>query len=74
MNTRGELVTTDELAVIAGAFPGEVIMKDSQSDGRLADSTGTNKSDECEVSVSLMIPPTNSSRVMSERPSAGAIH
>ena len=74
MNTREELVTTDEPAVVAGAFPGEVIVKDSQSDGRLADSTGTKKSDECEVFVSLMIPPINSSRVMSERPSAAAIH
>jgi len=50
MSTRGgELVAADEPAVAVKPFLDAIVVKDSQSDGRLADSAGTNESDGCEV-------------------------
>jgi len=41
----GELVTTDEATVVTESLFDALVMEDGQSDGRLADSTGTNESD-----------------------------
>jgi len=46
---RGELVTTDESTVATESLSDAIVMEDSKSDGRLADSTDTNESDWCEV-------------------------
>ena len=45
----GELVTTDESAVVTESLFDAIVMKDSQSDGCLSDSTSTNEGDGCEV-------------------------
>ena len=45
----GELVAADEATVVAEPLLDAIVMEDSQRDGRLADPTGTNESDGCEV-------------------------
>ena len=46
----GELVATDEATVVAKPFLDPVVVEDSQGDGRLANSTGTDESGWNEVS------------------------
>lgn len=46
---RGELVTTDEPTIVAKPFLDAIAVKDGQSDGCLANSTGTNESNRSEV-------------------------
>ena len=45
----GELVAADEATVVTESLLDAIVMEDSQSDRRLADPTGTNESDGCEV-------------------------
>jgi len=45
----GELVATDESAMITKPFPDAIVMEDSQGDGCFPDSTCTNESDRCTV-------------------------
>ena len=45
----GELVTTDESAVVTESLFDAIVMEDSQSDGRLSDPASTDESDGCEV-------------------------
>ena len=50
MSERGwELVTSNEPAILAEPLLDAIMMEDSQGDGRLADSAGTNQSDRSEV-------------------------
>ena len=50
MSTRGgKLIATDEPTVVTESLFDSIVMKDGQSDGRLADSTGTDESDGREV-------------------------
>ena len=44
-----ELVTSNEPAILAEPLLDAIMMEDSQGDGRLADSAGTNQSDRSEV-------------------------
>ena len=45
----GELVTTDESAVVTESLFDAIVMEDSQSDGRLSDPASTNEGDGCEA-------------------------
>jgi len=45
----GELVTTDEPAVVAETLFDAIVVEDGESDGRLADSANTNESEGNEV-------------------------
>ena len=45
----GELVAADEATVVTESLLDATVMEDGQSNGRLADPTGTNESDGCEV-------------------------
>ena len=50
MSTRGgEFVAADESTVVAKPFLDPIVVEDSQSDGCLANPTGTNESYGCEV-------------------------
>ena len=50
MSGRGwELVTSDEPTIVAKLLLDAMVMKNGQSDGCLADSTGTNESDRGEI-------------------------
>ena len=44
-----ELIASNEPAILAEPLLDAIVMEDSQGDGRLADSTGTNQSDRSEV-------------------------
>ena len=46
---RGELVATDEPAAVAKPFLDAIVVEGSQSNGGLANSAGTDESDEREV-------------------------
>ena len=45
----GKLVAADEVTAATESLLDVIVMEHSQSDGRLADPTGTNESDGCEV-------------------------
>ena len=50
MGTRSrKLVAADEATVVPESLLDAIVMEDSQRDRRLADPTGTNESDGCEV-------------------------
>ena len=50
MSTRGgKFVAADESTVVAKPFLDPIVVEDSQSDGCLANPTGTNESYGCEV-------------------------
>ena len=46
---RGELVATDESAIVTESLSDAIVMEDGQSDGCLANPTDTNEGDRCEV-------------------------
>ena len=45
----GELVAADEVTVVTESLLDATVMEDGQSNGRLADPTGTNEGDGCEA-------------------------
>ena len=50
MNERGwELITSDEPTIVAKPLLDALVVKNSQSDGCLANSAGTSESDWCQV-------------------------